>query len=88
MKAEQFTPSQNITRVQTRNRDLRRNLSAGRLGLDHYDVFQSYLSQRHEDGQMSSMSFDEFSAMILNSPIDTMLTEYVDSKTNNGLYTS
>ena len=48
--------------------------------LDHYDVFQSYLGQRHEDGQMSSMSFDEFSAMILNSPIDTLLTEYVDSE--------
>ena len=80
VKAEQFKPSRNIARIQATNRDLRRNLSTGRLGLDHYDVFQSYLGQRHEDGQMSSMSFDEFSAMILNSPIDTMLTEYVDSE--------
>ena len=80
MKAEQFKPSRNIARIQAKNRDLRRNLSAGRLGLDHYDVFQSYLGHRHEDGQMSSMSFDEFSAMVLNSPIDTMLTEYVDSE--------
>ena len=78
VKAEQFKPSRNIARIQTTNRDLRRNLNANRLGLDHYDVFQSYLGQRHEDGQMSSMSFDEFSAMILNSPIDTLLTEYVD----------
>ena len=80
VKAEQFKPSRNIARIQAKNRDLRRNLSAGRLGLDHYDVFQSYLGYRHEDGQMSSMSFDEFSAMILNSPIDTLLTEYVDSE--------
>ena len=80
VKAEQFKPSRNIARIQATNRDLRRILSAGRLGLDHYDVFQSYLGQRHEDGQMSSMSFDEFSAMVLNSPIDTMLTEYVDSE--------
>ena len=80
VKAEQFKLSRNIARIQATNRDLRRNLCAGRLGLDHYDVFQSYLGQRHEDGQMSSMSFDEFSAMILNSPIDTLLTEYVDSK--------
>ena len=78
VKAEQFKPSRNIARIQASNRDLRRNLSTGRLGLDHYDVFQSYLGQRHEDGQMSSMSFDEFSSMILNSPIDTLLTEYVD----------
>ena len=80
VKAEQFKPSRNIARIQATNRDLRRNLSEGRLGLDHYDVFQSYLGQRHEDGQMSSMSFDEFSAMVLNSPIDTLLTEYVDSE--------
>ncbi len=80
VKAEQFKPSRNIARIQATNRDLRRNLSSGRIGLDHYDVFQSYLGQRHEDGQMSSMSFDEFSAMILNSPIDTLLTEYVDSE--------
>ena len=80
VKAEQFKPSRNIARIQAKNRDLRRNLSADRLGLDHYDVFQSYLGHRHEDGQMSSMSFDEFSAMILNSPIETMLTEYVDSE--------
>ena len=80
VKAEKFKPSRNIERIQATNRDLRRNLSAGRLGLDHYDVFQSYVGQRHEDGQMSSMSFDEFSAMILNSPIDTLLTEYVDSE--------
>ena len=80
VKAEQFKPSRNIARIQATNRDLRRNLSESRLGLEHYDVFQSYLGQRHEDGQMSSMSFDEFSAMILNSPIDTLLTEYVDSE--------
>ena len=80
VKAEQFKPSRNIARIQATNRDLRRNLAANRLGLDHYEVFQSYLAQRHEDGQMSSMSFDEFSAMILNSPIDTLLTEYVDSE--------
>ena len=42
----------------------------------HYDIFQRYLGQRHEDGQMASMSFDEFSAMITNSPIQTSLYEY------------
>ena len=80
VKAAEFKPSRNIARIQAANRDLRRNQSTGRLSLDHYDVFQRYLGYRHEDGQMASMSFDEFSAMILNSPIDTILTEYVDSE--------
>ena len=79
VKANQFKKSRNIRRIQSVNRDLKRNLSTGRLSLDHYDMFQRYLSYRHEDGQMASMSFDEFSAMILNSPIDTTLTEYVSA---------
>ena len=79
VKANQFKQSRNISRIQTTNRDLKRNLSTGRLSLDHYDMFQRYLGYRHEDGQMASMSFDEFSAMVLNSPIDTTLTEYVNA---------
>ena len=39
VKAAQFKPSRNITRIQTANRDLKRNLSTGRLSLDHYDMF-------------------------------------------------
>ena len=78
VKAGTFVASRNIARIRAANRDLRRSDSHGQLTLDHYDMFQRYLGFRHEDGQMASMSFDEFSAMILNSPIDTSLTEYRD----------
>ena len=80
VKAEDFAGSRNITRTRAANKDLRRFDSHGQLTLDHYDMFQRYLGFRHEDGQMASMSFEEFSAMILNSPIDTTLTEYRDSE--------
>ena len=80
VKAEDFAGSRNITRIRAANKDLRRFDSHGQLTLDHYDMFQRYLGFRHEDGQMASMSFEEFSAMILNSPIDTTLTEYRDSE--------
>ena len=80
VKAEDFAGSRNITRIRAANKDLRRFDSHGQLTLDHYDMFQRYLGLRHEDGQMASMSFEEFSAMILNSPIDTTLTEYRDSE--------
>ncbi len=78
VKTEAFTPSRNIARIRAANKDLRRVASHGQLTLEHYDMFQRYLGYRHEDGQMASMSFDEFSAMILNSPIETSLTEYLD----------
>lgn len=79
VKADKFAGSRNIARIRAANRDLRRFDSHGQLTLDHYDMFQRYLGFRHEDGQMASMSFEEFSAMILNSPIETRLTEYRDS---------
>ena len=79
VKADEFAGSRNIARIRAANRDLRRFDSHGQLTLDHYDMFQRYLGFRHEDGQMASMSFEEFSAMILNSPIETRLTEYRDS---------
>ncbi len=74
-----FVPSRNLKRIKSRNADLSRHINGGRLSLQHYDIFQRYLATRHEDGQMTGMGFDEFSAMILNSPIRTCLFEYTNS---------
>ena len=74
--ASDFALSRNHKRVLSQNADLTRTINDGSLTLEHYDIFQRYLGQRHEDGQMASMSFDEFSAMITNSPIQTSLYEY------------
>lgn len=71
-----FELSRNQKRVVAKNSDLTRSVNDGTLSLEHYDIFQRYLGQRHEDGQMASMSFDEFSAMVTNSPIQTSLNEY------------
>jgi arginyl-tRNA--protein-N-Asp/Glu arginylyltransferase len=78
--AEEFVLSRNHKRVISANADLTRKVLSGPVTLEHYDIFQRYLASRHEDGQMASMSFDEFSAMIVNSPIDTCLYEYSDKK--------
>ena len=71
-----FELSRNQKRVVAKNSDLTRSVNDGTLSLEHYDIFQRYLGQRHEDGQMASMSFDEFSAMVTNSPIQTSLNEH------------
>ena len=71
-----FQLSRNQKRIMAKNRDLTRSVNDGTLSLEHYDIFQRYLGQRHEDWQMASMSFDEFSAMVTNSPIQTSLNEY------------
>ena len=68
----------NLSRIYKSNQDLRRSVSTKEVGEDHYILFQEYLTNRHEDGQMAAMSFQEFTNMIHNSPIETFLVEYRD----------
>lgn len=68
--------TRNLTRIKNKNKDLTRSLNKQGPTKEHYELFSYYLSERHQDGEMRSMSFDEFSTMILNSPIKTCLLEY------------
>ncbi|MGC6518212.1 MAG: arginyltransferase [Candidatus Puniceispirillaceae bacterium] len=74
----QFRAGRNLSRIYKSNQDLSRRIHSNPVNEDHYILFQEYLSNRHEDGQMAAMSFQEFSNMIHNSPIDTFLVEYRD----------
>ena len=73
-----FRAGKSLSRIYKSNQDLQRSLTKGRVGDEHYILFQEYLTHRHEDGQMAAMSFQEFSNMIHNSPIETALVEYRD----------
>lgn len=73
-----FRSGRNLSRIHKSNQDLTRSITDGAVTSEHYILFQEYLTRRHEDGQMSAMSFHEFSNMIHNSPIQTFLVEYRD----------
>lgn len=75
---EGFHSGRNLSRIYKSNQDLTRTISTKHVNQDHYILFQEYLTNRHEDGQMAAMSFQEFSNMIHNSPIETFLVEYRD----------
>lgn len=68
------------------DRGLRRILRANE-GVEGYDVpprataeqfqlFQRYQQTRHHDGDMATMSFYDFRAMVEDTPIDTIITEF------------
>ena len=42
---------------------------------EQYALFKAYLSARHADGEMEKMTFEEYRAMIEDSPIETVLAE-------------
>ena len=74
----QFRPSRNMARIISTNRDLTRRLADAQPTDQHYQLFKSYVTSRHDDGQMARMDRDDFNSMISNSPIETMLIDYVD----------
>ena len=74
----QFRPSRNMTRISSTNRDLTRSICEARPTSQHYQLFKSYITSRHDDGQMARMGSDDFTSMISNSPIETMLISYHD----------
>ena len=73
-----FKSGRNLSRIHKSNQDLSRSVSTKQVTQDHYILFQEYLMNRHEDGQMAAMTFQEFTNMIHNSPIETFLVEYRD----------
>ena len=73
-----FQPSRNMTRISSTNRDLIRSVTKAQPTPQHYQLFKSYVTSRHDDGQMARMDIDDFSSMISNSPIETMLVNYHD----------
>ena len=74
----QHRAGKNLSRIYKSNQDLTRHISSRQVTDEHYILFQEYLLQRHEDGHMAAMSFQEFTNMIHNSPIETALVEYRD----------
>jgi arginyl-tRNA--protein-N-Asp/Glu arginylyltransferase len=43
---------------------------------EQYSLFRSYLDERHPDGGMADMSVLDYSMMVEDSHIDTVITEY------------
>ncbi len=78
VNVRKFRPSRNMTRILSTNRDLTRSRGEARPTEQHYQLFKSYVSNRHDDGQMARMDRDDFNSMISNSPIETMLIDYFD----------
>ncbi len=73
-----FILSRSMARIKKINQSLRRRITGLEVDETHYDLFKAYIMSRHENGHMAMMSHDDFTNMIINSPIDTVLVNYYD----------
>ena len=77
-----FNPSRNMSRIIKKNKDLTRYITSPTPSDDHYRLFKTYVTSRHDDGQMAKMDQCDFTSMIRNSPIETVLINYNDAESN------
>ena len=78
LRARDFRPTRSQRRVIAKNVELSASIVPAEAAADHFRQFTRYQASRHAEGSMSDMDFDEYAAMVENTPVETMLVEYRD----------
>lgn len=73
---DDFVQSRGFKRIIKRNRDLIVEEATTEASLEQYDIFRSYLDERHVDGGMTDMSVIDYAMMVEETTIETSLIEY------------
>ena len=76
---EQFEASRSQRRNLRINSDLHVEAVTAQATLEHYGLFDRYQQARHQGGGMSTMSFDDYRAMVEETPVETRLVEVRDT---------
>lgn len=72
----EFRPSRSMRRILETNADLVGTAVPNKANSERYSLFKTYLGDRHPDGGMVEMSVLDFSMMVEDSHVDTVLIEY------------
>lgn len=75
-----FVPSKSQRRTIKKNKALKRQATSPWATEDQYELFRTYLDDRHADGGMADMDVFEFAAMIEETPIRSRVIEYTDPR--------
>jgi arginine-tRNA-protein transferase len=73
-----FQPDRTQRRVERANTDLVMQEAGARATAEQFNLFQRYQQARHNDGDMASMGFYDYRAMIEDTPITTHVVEFRD----------
>lgn len=74
----QFIPDRSLRRVLKANLGVEGIDVPARATAEQYQLFQSYQLARHGDGDMATMSFYDYRAMVEDTPIETFMVEFRD----------
>jgi arginine-tRNA-protein transferase len=78
IRAKDFAPNRTQKRIIRRNADLIGHEMPPRATAEQFQLFQRYQQVRHGDGDMATMSFYDYRAMVEDTPIESTLVEFRD----------
>lgn len=76
IRARDFSASRTQKRIARANADLAVQEMPPRATAEQFQLFQRYQQVRHGDGDMATMSFYDFRAMVEDTPIETSVVEF------------
>ncbi len=75
---ESFAPERTLRRIARANLLMEGFEVPARATAEQYQLFQRYQQARHGDGDMATMSFYDYRAMVEDTPIETFIVEFRD----------
>ena len=76
IKADEFEMKRSWRRISNRNSDLTRVVRAPKATSEQFSVLRAYLDGRHAEGGMSEMTVLDYTSMVEQTAVDTLLIEY------------
>jgi arginine-tRNA-protein transferase len=78
IRVKDFAPNRTQKRIAKRNADLTVMEMPPRATAEQFQLFQRYQQVRHGNGDMATMSFYDYRAMVEDTPIETSIIEFRD----------
>lgn len=78
IRAKDFVPNRTQKRIIRANADVVGVEMPARATAEQFQLFQRYQQVRHGDGDMATMSFYDYRAMVEDTPIETAIIEFRD----------
>jgi leucyl-tRNA---protein transferase len=73
-----FEPDRTLRRIARANAAVEGFEVPARATAEQFQLFQHYQLARHADGDMATMSFYDYRAMVEDTPVDTFMVEFRD----------
>ena len=72
----EFKPTRSLQRIARRNGGVTAKIMPAKGRGEHFALFHRYVRSRHGDGGMAGMNFDDYLAMVQDTPVPSELIEF------------